>query len=164
MQTVIPLSSFPATDRVGLYSRVPYSFKKANGSAGGGASSAEAPRIILVVDDDANNLELAKALLGAEGFDVRTATGAIAMFEVLKDCDPALILMDIQLPGMDGWELTRRLKHNVITSHIPVIALTAYGRSGDDERAREIGFADFIAKPLSTRELPKIVRKHLGVE
>ncbi len=119
-------------------------------------------QIILVVDDDRDNLELARALLEAEGYDIRTAHDAISMFEELKDCEPSLILMDIQLPGMDGWELTSRLKHNLVTTHIPVIALTAYGRPGDEDRARQAGFVDFVSKPVSTRELPSIVRKHLA--
>jgi two-component system cell cycle response regulator DivK len=117
---------------------------------------------ILVVDDDETNLALARALLEADGFTVVTAIDAISTFDVLKDVDPALILMDIQLPGMDGWELTRRLKRNIATSHIPVIAVTAYGTHGDAERARQAGFVEFVAKPVSTRELPSIIRKHLG--
>ena len=116
---------------------------------------------ILVVDDDETNLTLARALLEADGFAVVTAIDAISTFDVLKDVDPALILMDIQLPGMDGWELTRRLKKNIATSHIPIIALTAYGKQGDAERAHEAGFAEFVAKPISTRELPSIIRKHV---
>ena len=116
---------------------------------------------ILVVDDDETNLTLARALLEADGFAVVTAMDAISTFDVLKDVDPALILMDIQLPGMDGWELTRRLKKNIVTSHIPVIAVTAYGQQGDAERARQAGFVEFVAKPVSTRDLPSIIRKHL---
>jgi CheY-like chemotaxis protein len=116
---------------------------------------------VLVVDDEAANLSLARTLLEAEGFAVETARDAIEAFEVLKSCDPALILMDIQLPGMDGWELTRRLKRNPATSHIPVVALTAYGTQGDEARAREAGCEAFVAKPVSTRELPGIVRRHL---
>jgi two-component system, cell cycle response regulator DivK len=118
---------------------------------------------ILVVDDDEANLTLARALLEADGFAVVTAVDAMSTFDVLKDVDPALILMDIQLPGMDGWELTRRLKRNIATSHIPVIAVTAYGTHGDAERARDVGFVEFVAKPVSTRELPSIIRKHLGL-
>ena len=117
--------------------------------------------IVLVVDDEVANLTLARTLLEAEGFAVEVATDAIAAFEVLKTCDPDLILMDIQLPGMDGWELTRRLKRNAATSHIPVVALTAYGTKGDEARARDAGCAAFIAKPVSTRALPAIVRQHL---
>ncbi len=116
---------------------------------------------ILVVDDDETNLTLARALLEADGFAVVTAMDAMSTFDVLKDVDPALILMDIQLPGMDGWELTRRLKKNIVTSHIPVIAVTAYGQQGDAERARQAGFVEFVAKPVSTRDLPSIIRKHL---
>ena len=118
---------------------------------------------ILVVDDDEGNLALARALLEADGFEVVTATDAMSTFDVLKDVDPSLILMDIQLPGMDGWELTRRLKRNSVTSHIPVIAVTAYGQQGDAERARQAGIVEFVAKPVSTRELPAIIRRHLGL-
>jgi len=117
---------------------------------------------ILVVDDDETNLTVARSLLEADGFAVVTATDAMSTFDVLKDVDPALILMDIQLPGMDGWELTRRLKRNVATSHIPIIAVTAYGNSGDAERARAAGFVEFVAKPVSTRDLPLIIRRHVG--
>jgi CheY-like chemotaxis protein len=118
-------------------------------------------RIILVIDDEAANLALARTLLESEGFVVHVARDAISAFDVLKVVDPALILMDIQLPGMDGWELTRRLRRNPATSHIPVIALTAYGTKGDDERAQEAGCVAFIAKPVSTRQLPGIVRAYL---
>lgn len=117
---------------------------------------------ILVVDDDETNLTVARSLLEADGFAVVTATDAISTFDVLKDVDPALILMDIQLPGMDGWELTRRLKNNIVTSHIPIIAVTAYGNNGDAERARAAGFVEFVAKPVSTRDLPSIIRRHVG--
>jgi two-component system cell cycle response regulator DivK len=127
-----------------------------------GLKTAKQKLTILVVDDDETNLTLARALLEADGFVVVTAVDAISTFDVLKDVEPALILMDIQLPGMDGWELTRRLKKNIATSHIPIIALTAYGKHGDAERAREAGFSEFVAKPVSTRELPSIIRKHVG--
>lgn len=127
-----------------------------------GVKKTKKPQTILVVDDDETNLALARALLEADGFAVVTAMDAISTFDVLKDVEPALILMDIQLPGMDGWELTRRLKRNIATIHIPIIAVTAYGQPGDAQRAREAGFVEFVAKPVSTRELPAIIRKHLG--
>jgi CheY-like chemotaxis protein len=69
--------------------------------------------------------------------------------------------MDIQLPEVDGWELTRRLKADAATQAIPVIAITAYGKAGDERKAKEAGFVEFLSKPVSTRELPKIVRRHL---
>ena len=127
-----------------------------------GVSKANEPPTILVIDDDEANLTLARALLEADGFAVATAMDAISTFDVLKEVDPAVILMDIQLPGMDGWELTRRLKNNIATSHIPVIAVTAYGQPGDAQRAQEAGFVEFVAKPVSTRDLPAIIRKHLN--
>ena len=116
---------------------------------------------ILVVDDDLPNLMLAQALLEAEGFAVRVAIDGATMFDVLKTCTPALILMDIQLPEADGWELTQRLKADPATTNIPVIAITAYGKAGDSQRARQVGFVEFLSKPVSTRELPGIIRRHL---
>ncbi len=124
-------------------------------------ASPDAPTI-LVVDDDLANLALAEALLQAEGFQVRVAMDAAATFKVLQTVTPALILMDIQLPEVDGWELTRRLKADAATQAIPVIAITAYGKAGDEKKARQAGFVEFLSKPVSTRELPKIVRRHLA--
>jgi CheY-like chemotaxis protein len=117
---------------------------------------------ILVVDDDLANLALAEALLQAEGFHVRVAIDAAATLTVLQTVKPALILMDIQLPEIDGWELTRRLKADPATSAIPVIAITAYGKAGDERKAKQAGFVEFLAKPVSTRDLPGIVRRHLA--
>ncbi len=117
---------------------------------------------ILVVDDDLANLTLAEALLQAEGFQVRVAMDGASMFDVLKTCTPALILMDIQLPAVDGWELTRQLKADPATSGIPVIAITAYGKTGDEKKARQAGFVEYLSKPISTRTLPDIVRRHLA--
>ena len=116
---------------------------------------------ILVVDDDLANLALAEALLQAEGFHVCLAMDATSMARVLATCSPALILMDIQLPEVDGWELTRRLKADPATRDIPVIAITAYGKAGDETKARTAGFVEFLSKPISTRDLPGIVRRHL---
>jgi CheY-like chemotaxis protein len=117
---------------------------------------------ILVIDDDLANLALAEALLQAEGFHVRVAMDAASMFRILKTTTPALILMDIQLPEVDGWELTRQLKADPATKDIPVIAITAYGKVGDTKKAQAAGFAEFLSKPVSTRELPGIVRRHLA--
>jgi CheY-like chemotaxis protein len=117
---------------------------------------------ILVIDDDLANLALAQALLQAEGFEVHVAMDAASTFQVLKTVTPSLILMDIQLPEVDGWELTRRLKADPATSGIPVIAITAYGKAGDENKARQTGFVEFLAKPISTRDLPVIVRRHLA--
>ena len=125
------------------------------------AMKADEGCTILVVDDDLANLALAEALLQAEGFQVLVAMDAVSTFSLLKTCTPALILMDIQLPELDGWELTRRLKSDPATADIPVIAVTAYGNPGDEAKAHAAGFVDFVAKPISTRTLPDIVRRHL---
>ena len=116
---------------------------------------------ILVVDDDLANLALAEALLEAEGFKVRVAMDAKSMFAAMKTAKPAVILMDIQLPEVDGWELTKQLRADPSTSGIPVIAITAYGKAGDEKKARRAGFAEYLSKPVSTRELPAIIRRHL---
>ena len=124
-------------------------------------AAPDAP-VILVVDDDLANLALAQALLQEEGFRVRVAMDAASTLAVLKTVTPALILMDIQLPEVDGWELTRQLKADPATRDIPVIAVTAYGKAGDDAKARQAGFIEFLPKPISTRDLPGIVRRHLS--
>jgi two-component system, cell cycle response regulator DivK len=130
-------------------------------SRGASRGTNERRQTVLVVDDDRTNLKLARFVLEAEGFDVKEAVDAVSTFEVLKTCEPSLIVMDIQLPGMDGWELTRRLRNNFATLHIPVIAVTAYGVAGDRQLAAAVGAVDFVEKPISTTELPEIVRRHL---
>jgi two-component system, cell cycle response regulator DivK len=120
-----------------------------------------AQQTILVVDDDTANLKLARFVLEAEGYNVVDAVDAMTTFEVLKTCEPGLIVMDIQLPGMDGWELTRRLKSNFATRHIPIVAVTAYGVEGDRDHALAAGAVEYVQKPISTTELPRIIRRHL---
>jgi CheY-like chemotaxis protein len=119
--------------------------------------------VVLVVDDNPTNLKLIAYLLQAKGYDVHTATDAESALEQVADVKPALILMDLQLPGMDGLELTRRLKANPSTQHIRVIAVTAYAMKGDEERARAAGCDGYVPKPVDTRALPHIVAHHLGL-
>lgn len=116
---------------------------------------------ILIVDDNAANLKLARVVLSAEGHVVRTATDALEALEVLRDFMPRLILMDIQLPGMDGLELTRRLKADPATREIAIVGLTAYAMKGDEERIRAAGCDGYIAKPIDTRLLPDQIRRIL---
>jgi CheY-like chemotaxis protein len=75
---------------------------------------------------------------------------------------PRLILMDLQMPGMDGFELTRRLKADPVTRGIVIVALTAYAMKGDEERARAAGCDDYVSKPIDTRALPAIIARHMG--
>ena len=119
-------------------------------------------QVVLVVDDNPTNLKLIAYLLQAKGYEVRTAADADAALEVVRTSRPALILMDLQLPGMDGLELTRQLKRSPETRDIVVIAVTAYAMRGDEQRARAAGCDDYMAKPIDTRALPAVVARHLG--
>jgi two-component system cell cycle response regulator DivK len=116
---------------------------------------------ILIVDDNPFNLKLARLLLTAEGYEARTATDAEHAMSVLAEFMPRLILMDIQLPGMDGLELTRRLKAEPATSNIVIVALTAYAMKGDEEKARAAGCDGYIAKPIDVNTLPAAVARYL---
>ena len=117
---------------------------------------------VLIVDDNRQNLKLARILLVAEGYDVATANDAEEALRVLDTFEPRLILMDLQLPGMDGLELTRRLKADDTRRAIIVIALTAYAMKGDRERAIAAGCDDYIVKPIDTEEMPRTVAAHLA--
>ena len=103
---------------------------------------------ILLVEDNEINRRLAVFLLRSQGYQVREATTAEEAFEVLKTDRPALILMDVQLPDMDGLEVTRKLKENPSTRDIPVVAITSYAMKGDREEALVAGCTDYITKPI----------------
>jgi CheY-like chemotaxis protein len=116
---------------------------------------------ILVVDDNPQNLKLARVLLATEGYDVRTAVDAENALQVLESFTPRMILMDLQLPGMDGLELTRRLKADPARRNIVVVALTAYAMKGDEQKALEAGCDGYVAKPIDTDGLARTVRRLL---
>lgn len=117
---------------------------------------------ILIVDDNAQNLKLARVILVAAGYEVRTAADAEEAIETLSTFVPRLILMDLQLPGMDGLELTRRLKADPERSAIVILALTAYAMKGDEDKARAAGCDGYITKPIDTDALPRLVADHLN--
>ncbi|MHB8859569.1 MAG: response regulator [Thermoleophilia bacterium] len=112
---------------------------------------------ILVVEDNVMNLELVSDLLEAHGFSVVQAQSGAAAIELAEKEQPDLILMDLQLPEMDGLEATRRLKQNQLTNRIDVVALTAHAMLGDEEKAREAGCSGYIAKPINTREFAEVI-------
>jgi CheY-like chemotaxis protein len=116
---------------------------------------------ILVVEDNAVNRRLAGYLLRAKGYEVREAETAAAAFEAVRAQRPDLILMDIQLSGMDGLEATRCLKADPATRDIPVVAVTAYAMPGDREKALAAGCAGYITKPLDTATFVEQVAAHL---
>jgi CheY-like chemotaxis protein len=117
---------------------------------------------VLVVDDNAANLRLLHVLLAAESYDVRTAGDALEALAVLEQFRPRLILMDLQMPGMDGFELTRRLKGDPRTRDIVIVAITAYALKGDEEKARAAGCDGYVSKPIDTRSLPGLLARHLA--
>lgn len=108
---------------------------------------------ILVVEDNPLNMELVCELLEAHGYEVWQATAAAEALERLKAGRPDLILMDIQLPGLDGLALTRRLKQDPGTRDIRVVALTAHVMKGDRERILEAGCCGYIPKPIDINQL-----------
>lgn len=116
---------------------------------------------ILIVDDNPDNVDLARIVLVAEGWDVRAAEDAPQAIEVLKTYHPGLILMDVQLPGMDGLELTRRLRADPAFEDISIVALTAYAMRADQEKARAAGCDGYISKPIDMRTFGDRVREYL---
>lgn len=118
--------------------------------------------LILAVDDHPPNLALLKHLLTLHGYRVATAAKAEQAIAAIRAELPRLILMDLQLPGVDGFELTRQLKADPQTAEVPIIAVTSYAMSGDRERALAAGCDDHVAKPIDTRALPGLVAQHLA--
>jgi two-component system cell cycle response regulator DivK len=116
---------------------------------------------ILVVEDNPTNMRLVILLLQSAGHTVLSATDAEAGLTLARDEQPNLILMDIQLPGMDGLEATALLKRDSATSAIPVVALTALAMKGDEERIRAAGCDGYIAKPLAYRDFLAVISAHL---
>jgi len=115
----------------------------------------------LIIDDNAMNVELVSFLLSAAAMQVESAADATEATARIAARHPDLILMDIQLPGIDGIELTRRLKADPATRHIAILALTAYAMKGDEERMRAAGCDGYIAKPIDVATFASQVRAWL---
>jgi len=116
---------------------------------------------ILVVDDNPANLKLMQFLLDGEGYEIRTAGDAEQALSVLQEIQPRLILMDLQLPGMSGLDLTRRLKAEPATQGVVILALTAFAMKGDEQRALDAGCDGYVAKPIDVDTLPALIARHL---
>jgi two-component system, cell cycle response regulator DivK len=111
---------------------------------------------ILLVEDNEMNRDMLSRRLSRHGFDVLIAENGEAGVDLAASEKPDLILMDMSLPVMDGWEATRRIKANPVTSRIPVIALTAHAMANDRDMALKAGCDDYDSKPV---DLPRLVRK-----
>lgn len=120
------------------------------------------PLRVLVVDDNALSLELASFVLDADGIEVAGAIDAEQAQAMLADFDPQLVLMDVQLPGLDGLSLTRRLKADPATCHVKVVAFTAYAMKGDEEKMRAAGCDGYLAKPIDVAKFAALVRALAG--
>lgn len=117
---------------------------------------------ILVIEDNPSNMKLAGFLLEKEGHEVLQAPDAEEGLRLARDRLPALILMDVQLPGMDGLAATRLLKADAATRHIKIVALTAFAMRGDQEKIEAAGCDDYIAKPIRYKEFLKVVLQMLA--
>jgi len=117
---------------------------------------------ILVIDDNPANLKLVCDILECEGYDVGRAVDAEEALIKVKASDFDLVLTDVGLPGMDGLAMTKLLKADAATSHVPVVALTAYAMKGDDQKALAAGCDGYISKPIDTRKLVQQVKSYLA--
>ncbi len=116
---------------------------------------------ILIVDDNPMNLKLERVLLEVEKYQVKTAKDAEETFQVLQHFRPRLILMDLQLPGMDGVELAQRLKADPQNRDIIILMVTSYALQGDEERVKKAGCDGYLHKPIDTQALPVMVAEYL---
>ena len=117
---------------------------------------------VLIIEDSTANMALAVFILQTAGYIVLSAVDAETGLMMAREKQPDLILMDIQLPGMDGLEATAQLKCGELTRNIPVIALTALAMKGDEERIRAAGCDGYIAKPVRYKELLAAITVHLA--
>jgi two-component system, cell cycle response regulator DivK len=116
---------------------------------------------ILVVEDQQDNRQILRDLLSAAGFEMTEAENGQEALDTIAKSRPDLILMDIQLPVMDGYEATRRIKADPALKSIPIIVVTSYALSGDESKARAAGCDAYITKPYSPRQLLAKVREFL---
>jgi two-component system, cell cycle response regulator DivK len=118
-------------------------------------------KLVLIVEDNDKNLKLTRDLLRYHGFDTIEATSAEEGILLAQERRPRLVLMDIQLPGMDGVAALERLRADAATTDIPVVALTASVMKEDRERFERAGFDGFITKPIDVKAFPDQVRSHI---
>jgi CheY-like chemotaxis protein len=120
------------------------------------------PHKILIVDDNENHRLIIRDILGIHGYEVSVATDGTEGVALAMELKPDLILMDIQMSGMDGIIANRVLKHATETGGIKIIAVTSFTMPGTEEKFISVGFDGYISKPINTRELPDLVKQWLG--
>ncbi len=120
------------------------------------------PKKVLVVEDDMDNRRIVVKVLVVEGYQVIEALDGVEALTWARAELPNLILMDLALPNMDGWEATRQLKLDPATRSIPVVALTAFAMRGDEEQARAAGCDDYLPKPVRPAAIREIAKKYTG--
>ena len=120
-------------------------------------------KTVLLVEDNPHNRKIFSGMLQHAGFRVIEAENGHEALEKVKE-RPDLILMDLSIPGIDGWEVTRRLKAHEQSKDIPIIALTAHAMRGDEERALQAGCDGYLAKPISPKKVVEEVKRRLRIE
>jgi CheY-like chemotaxis protein len=123
--------------------------------------NSDARSKVLCVDDDHDQRLLLSFLLERQGLDVRTASDGNEGVATAKEWSPDLILMDLMMPGLDGFEATKMLRADPRTAHIPILALTAYGEEKMQARAKEVGMDGFVLKTILPADLSDVLREHL---
>jgi CheY-like chemotaxis protein len=125
-------------------------------------AETQATCLVLIVEDNEKNLKLARDLLRVKGYRTVEAVDGGAGIALAAQFHPAIVLMDIQLPDMDGWEALHQLRANPSTADIPVVAVTAFAMEGDRERFLKGGFDGYITKPIDVRLFPSQVGAFCG--
>ena len=120
-------------------------------------------KTVLLVEDNPHNRKIFSGMLSHAGFNVVEAIDGNEALTRVRSDKPDLVLMDLSIPGVDGWECTRRIKGDPETRALPVIALTAHAMRGDEERAREAGCDGYLSKPVSPKKVVEVVKKYLNL-
>jgi CheY-like chemotaxis protein len=116
---------------------------------------------ILLIEDNEQNRILMRQILGRQGYDLLEATDGLTGIEMARAHRPALILLDIQMPVMNGFMVIRELRNDVELRKIKVIAVTSFAMKGDREKALQAGFDEYVTKPIDTRTFPELIRQVL---
>jgi two-component system cell cycle response regulator DivK len=116
---------------------------------------------VLVVEDDEDNRRIVTKILSLDGYEIAEAVDGAEALVMAREWHPDLILLDLGLPGLNGWEVERQIKADAALRAIPTIALTAFAMRGDEEQARAAGCDDYLPKPARPAEIRQIVSKYL---